>query len=104
MTVPVGGPVRQRLSGRDASRDWHSESCLGVSTARGRHLIVDANRHIQRCTQRATTARRRQRGRHTQRLYTDGAAVWTLVALHTARPPMLAHAVVPAFVFNGTAN
>ncbi len=34
----------------------------------------------------------------------DGAAVWTLVALHAAPAPMLAHAVVPAFAFNGTAD
>ncbi len=35
---------------------------------------------------------------------TDGSVVWTLVALHTAPGPMLAHAVVPAFAFNGSAN
>lgn len=68
-------------------------------------LIVDANGNIQRCTTADTSGSAAPMwatalGATT----TDGGVVWTLVALHTAPAPMLAHAVVPAFAFTGTGN
>ncbi|MGZ4826145.1 MAG: hypothetical protein ACXVY9_02195 [Terriglobales bacterium] len=68
-------------------------------------LVVDANGNIQRCTTAGTggsgvptwaTALGATTG--------DGSAVWTAVALHAAPSPMLAHAAVPAFAFDGSAN
>jgi hypothetical protein len=68
-------------------------------------LIVDANGNIQRCTTAGTGgATAPTWGTALSATTSDGAAVWTLVALHTAPAPMLAHAVVPAFAFNGSAN
>jgi hypothetical protein len=68
-------------------------------------LVVDANGNIQRCTTAGTggsAAPTWATGLGATSI--DGGVVWTLVALHTAPVPMLAHAVVPAFAFNGTAN
>jgi hypothetical protein len=77
-----------------------------ASTARAvGNLIVDANGNIERCTTAGTSGTTAPTWATTLNASTtDGAAVWTLVALHTAPAPMLAHTVVPAFVFNGTAN
>jgi hypothetical protein len=69
------------------------------------NLIVDANGNIQRCTTAGTSGSTASIWATALGATTsDGAAVWTLVALHTAPAPMLAHAVVPAFAFNGSAN
>jgi hypothetical protein len=69
------------------------------------NLIVDANGNIQRCTTAGTSGAAAPTWATALGATTsDGSAVWTLVALHTAPTPMLAHAVVPAFAFNGTAN
>jgi hypothetical protein len=69
------------------------------------NLIVDANSNVQRCTTAGTSGTTAPAWTTTLNASTtDDTAVWTLVALHTAPAPMLAHAVVPAFVFNGTAN
>jgi len=69
------------------------------------NLIVDANGNIQRCTTAGTSSATAPAWATTLGATTsDGAAVWTVVALHTAPAPMLAHAVVPAFAFNGSAN
>lgn len=69
------------------------------------NLIVDANGNIQRCTTAGASGATTPTWATTLGATTsDGAAVWTVVALHTAPAPMLAHAVVPAFSFNGSAN
>ncbi|MGA8059978.1 MAG: hypothetical protein WB999_17160 [Candidatus Binataceae bacterium] len=69
------------------------------------NLIVDANGNIQRCTTAGTSGSAALTWATALGATTsDGGVVWTLVALHTAPAPMLAHAVVPAFAFNGTAN
>jgi hypothetical protein len=68
-------------------------------------LVLDANGNVQRCTTAGTSGATAPTWATTPNATTnDGSAVWTLVALHTAPAPMLAHAVVPAFAFNGTAN
>jgi hypothetical protein len=68
-------------------------------------LIADANGNLQRCTTAGTSGATAPAWATASGATTnDGTAVWTLVALHTAPTPMLAHAVVPAFAFNGTAN
>jgi hypothetical protein len=69
------------------------------------NLIVDANGNIQRCTTAGTSGSAVPTWATALGATTsDGGAVWTLVALHTAPSPMLARVVVPAFAFNGTAN
>jgi hypothetical protein len=69
------------------------------------NLVVDANGNIQRCTTAGTSGSAAPTWATALGATTsDGSVVWTLVALHTAPAPMLAHAVVPAFAFNGTAN
>jgi hypothetical protein len=69
------------------------------------NLIVDANGNIQRCTTAGSSGSAAPTWATALSATTsDGGVVWTLVALHTAPAPMLAHAVVPAFAFNGTAN
>jgi hypothetical protein len=69
------------------------------------NLILDANGNIQRCTTAGTSGPTLPSWATAFDAATsDGTAVWTLVALHTAPGPMLAHAVVPAFAFNGGAN
>ena len=68
-------------------------------------LLVDANGNIQRCTTAGTTGGAPPSWATTLNATTaDGSVVWTLVALHTAPGPMLAHALVPAFAFNGSAD
>jgi hypothetical protein len=69
------------------------------------NLIVDANGNIQRCTTAgAGGATAPTWATALNATTSDGVAAWSLIALHAAPAPMLAHAVVPAFVFNGTAN
>ena len=69
------------------------------------NLIVDANGNIQRCTTAGTSGATAPAWAASIGATTgDGSAVWTLVAMHTAPSPMLAHAVVPAFLFNGSAD
>jgi hypothetical protein len=69
------------------------------------NLIVDGTGNLQRCTTAGTSAASVPAWATTIGATTaDGTAVWTLVALHTAPSPMLAHAVVPAFAFNGSAD
>lgn len=68
-------------------------------------LLVDANGNIQRCTTAGTTGGAPPSWAITLNATTaDGSAVWTLVAMHTAPGPMLAHALVPAFAFDGSAD
>lgn len=71
----------------------------------GGALLVDANGNVQRCTTAGITGGAPPAWATTlNATTTDGSAVWTLVALHTAPGPMLAHALVPAFAFNGSAD
>jgi hypothetical protein len=70
------------------------------------NLIVDSNGNIQRCTTAGTSA-----GSHPTWVTTIGTTtndasplVWTLVALHTAPVPMVAHVVVPSFPYAGGGN
>jgi hypothetical protein len=69
------------------------------------NLILDANGNIQRCTTAGISGTTAPAWATALDATTaDGSVVWALVALHSAPAPMLAHAVVPAFAFNGTAN
>ena len=69
------------------------------------NLIVDSNGNIQRCTTAGTTGASAPAWAATLNSTTnDGTAVWTLVAMHTAPTPMIAHVVVPAFPYSGTGN
>ncbi len=67
--------------------------------------IVDGNNNIQRCTTAGTSgagAPTWATGLGTTTI--DGSAVWTLVALHSAPGPLIAHVSVPAFAYTGTGN
>jgi hypothetical protein len=69
------------------------------------NLIVDSNGNIQRCTTAGTTGASAPAWATALNSTTsDGTAAWTLVALHTAPTPMIAHVVVPAFPYTGTGN
>jgi hypothetical protein len=68
-------------------------------------LLLDANGNIQRCTTAGTTGGTPPAWATTLNATTiDGSVIWSLVALHTVPGPMLAHAAVPAFAFNGSAD
>ena len=72
------------------------------------NLIVDSNGNIQRCTTAGNSGTvvptwATSLGSPTDDFTGGGTAVWTLVALHVAPTPMLAHAVVPSFAFTGAA-
>jgi len=72
------------------------------------NLIVDSNGNIQRVTALASddkTGSSAPTWATTLSATTvDNHVTWTLVALHTAPIPMLAHALVPAVAFSGAAN
>lgn len=79
---------------------WAASSVKAVGA-----LLVDDNGNIQRCTTAGTTGGAPPSWATALDATTaDGSAIWTLVALHTAPGPMLAHALVPAFLFDGSAN
>lgn len=83
-----------------ASPNWAASATVSVGD-----LIVDSNGNLQRCTTAGTSgASAPAWSTSVAATTTDGSAAWTLVAMHTAPAPMLAHAVVPAFSFNGSAN
>jgi hypothetical protein len=76
----------------------------GTAEAAGA-LIVDSNGNLQRCTTAGTTGGGAPAWALTLGATTsDGSAVWTLSALHTAPGPMIAHVSVPAFPYNGTSQ
>jgi hypothetical protein len=83
-----------------ANSAWAAAAAFGAGS-----LIVDGNGNIQRCTTAGTSGPAVPTWAMALGATTsDGSAIWTLAALHSAPTPMLAHAVVPAFAFNGTAN
>ena len=66
------------------------------------NLIVDSNGNIQRCTTAGNTGTSAPAwaatiGATTNDSAGGGTAVWTLVALHTAPTPMMAHVLTPSF-------
>ncbi|HEX4210883.1 MAG TPA: hypothetical protein VHY56_10845 [Candidatus Binataceae bacterium] len=68
-------------------------------------LIVDSNGSLQRCTTAGTTGSGAPAWATTLATTTsDGSAVWTLIALHAAPGPMIAHVEVPAFPYNGVSQ
>jgi hypothetical protein len=67
--------------------------------------IIDANGNVQRCTTAGTSGSSGPTWATALNATTaDASAVWTLVALHTAPGPLIAHVVVPAFAYTGTGN
>jgi len=68
-------------------------------------IIVDANGNLQRCTTAGTSgASAPTWAAAINATTTDASAVWTLVALHTAPGPLIAHVSVPAFAYTGAGN
>ncbi len=68
-------------------------------------LVVDGNGNLQRCTTAGTTGATAPAWATTIGATTsDGTAVWTLVATHSAPGPLIAHVVVPAFTYGGAGN
>ena len=68
-------------------------------------LIVDSNGNVQRCSTTGTTGSGAPAWATTLGVLTsDGSAVWTLVALHSAPSPMVAHVEVPAFPYSGVSQ
>lgn len=69
------------------------------------NMIVDSNSNVQRCSTAGTSGVSHPTWATTIGLTTtDNTAVWTLVALHTASTPMVAHVVVPSFPYTGGGN
>lgn len=69
------------------------------------NLIVDSNSNIQRTTTAGTSGASHPTWATTlSSTTTDNTATWTLVALHTAPVPMVAHVVVPSFPYAGAGN
>lgn len=69
------------------------------------NMIVDSNSNIQRCSTAGTSGTSHPTWPTTiGNTTTDNTAVWTLVALHTASTPMVAHVVVPSFPYTGGGN
>jgi len=67
--------------------------------------IADGNGNVQRCTTAGTTGAIVPTWATTLGGTTiDGSVTWTLVALHQAPTPLIAHVVVPAFAYSGGAN
>ena len=68
-------------------------------------MIVDSNGNIQRCTTAGTSGVSAPAWATTiGATTTDATAVWTLVALHSAPGPLIAHVSVPAFAYTGAGN
>jgi hypothetical protein len=69
------------------------------------NLIVDSNGNIQRCTTAGTTGASHPTWATTiGSTTTDNMATWALVAKSTAPVPMIAHVVVPSFLYTGGGN
>jgi len=68
-------------------------------------MIVDGNGNIQRCTTAGTSGVSAPTwATAINATTTDASVVWTLVALHTAPGPLIAHVSVPAFAYTGAGN
>jgi hypothetical protein len=68
-------------------------------------IIVDTNGNLQRCTSAGTSAASIPTwATAINATTTDASAVWTLIALHTAPGPLIAHVSVPAFAYTGAGN
>jgi hypothetical protein len=69
------------------------------------NLIVDSNGNIQRVTTAGTSGGSAPSWSTTMGgTTTDSTVIWTVVALHTAPGPMIAHVVVPSFPYTGAGN
>jgi hypothetical protein len=73
------------------------------------NMIVDSNGNIQRCTTAGTSGGSQPTwatsiGSTTDDYNGGGTAVWTMVAAKIAPTPLIAHTVVPAFPFVGSAG
>jgi hypothetical protein len=79
---------------------WSSSTAEAVGA-----LIVDSNGNVQRCSTGGTTGSSAPAWATTVGVLTsDGSAAWTLVALHSAPGPMVAHVEVPAFPYSGVSQ
>lgn len=68
-------------------------------------IVVDSNGNLQRCTTAGTSGSTAPAwSTSLNATTTDGTVVWTLITLHTAPGPLIAHVSVPAFAYNGTGN
>jgi hypothetical protein len=106
MTIQELGSSRTRLQshcrGRSARRIrlWNGSVVRAVGA-----MIVDANGNLQRCTTAGTSGASAPTWATAINATTsDASVVWTLVALHTAPGPLIAHVAVPAFAYTGAGN
>jgi hypothetical protein len=68
-------------------------------------IVVDSNGNLQRCTTAGTSGSSAPAwSTSLNTTTTDSTAIWTLIALHTAPGPLIAHVSVPAFAYTGTGN
>jgi hypothetical protein len=68
-------------------------------------MVIDANGNIQRCTTAGSSGSSAPAwATAINATTTDASVVWTLVALHTAPGPLIAHVSVPSFAYTGTGN
>ena len=68
-------------------------------------IVIDSNANLQRCTTAGTSGSSAPAWSTSLNTTTaDGTAIWTLIALHIAPGPLIAHVSVPAFAYNGTGN
>jgi len=83
-----------------ANPSWSASVARTIGT-----LVLDANSNLQRCTSAGTSGSTTPTwATALNATTTDGTAVWTLAALHTAPGPLIAHVSVPAFAYTGTGN
>jgi hypothetical protein len=79
---------------------WSATSAKSVGA-----LIADGNGNLQRCTTAGTTGSAVPTWATAMNgTTTDGPVIWTLVAVHQAPSPLIAHVAVPAFTYTGTGN
>jgi hypothetical protein len=68
-------------------------------------VIVDSSGNLQRSTGAGTSGPTAPAwSTAINATTTDGSVVWTVIALHTAPGPLIAHVSVPAFAYTGTGN
>lgn len=83
-----------------------ANNCSSARSAmKARTILVDSNGNLQRCATAGTSGSGAPIwSTSLNTTTTDGSAVWTLIALHTAPGPLIAHVSVPAFAYTGTGN